>query len=444
MKKFVSEYVDAHSMQMAEFIASLIRTEPVNPMFVQDPGISEAAIQRLIKEKLEVLGLEVLELPVVLDTLKEYKGMPGYVPGVTDVVSFEGRPNILARLPGTDPDNARSVLLCGHCDVVGAEDAELWQHPPFEGKIKDGKIHGRGATDMLGGLGGMILAIETILKSGIKPRGDIWFASIICEEFGGTGTLALADWMKRSGIAPDIAIMGEPTGGNEISLLCRAIAFVDVVIKGRAGHLERTPEHFSDGGAVDAISKARYIMDAIDRLNADWRLRKDKDHPLINDPCQAKISMIRGGHHPSSYAENCTLSLDIQSLPHEQEDNLPLSVRREFEEFLMRACEADPWLRENPVEIQWKLDADCVEISQDHEFVQLLANIVKEINGGGRLYGKTGHYDGGWLTQLNGTEVVCFGAGDVAYAHARDEFCSIQRLVDQVKIVALVCLNWCK
>ena len=130
---------------------------------------------------------------------------------------------------------------------------------------------------------------------------------------------------------------------------------------------------------MDAIEKARYIMDAIDRLNADWRTRKDKDHPLLHDPCQVKVSMIKGGHHPSSYAGQCVISLDIQSLPHEQnEQNLPMSVRAEVEDYLRRVCEADPWLRENPVEIVWKLDADCCEIAPDHPFVKVLQKNVQD------------------------------------------------------------------
>jgi acetylornithine deacetylase len=440
----IIDYVEAHRQEVVDFLVTLIRTRPVNPYFVPGQDLSEAGAQRVIRSKLEDLGLEVLEIPVDFELLQDYKGLPGYMPGITDQVSFEGRPNLLARLPGTDPENAPSILLCGHCDVVAADDAEQWEYPPFEGTVKDGMIYGRGSADMLSGLAGMVYAIEAIVKTGHRPKGDIWFASLVAEEFGGTGALAVAEWMRLKGIKPTVAIMGEPTDAKDISLLCRAISFVDIIVTGRAGHLERTPEHWSEGGAVDAISKARYIMDQLDILNADWALRADKDHPLINDPCQAKVSMIKGGHHPSSYAETCVLTVDIQSLPHEQDENgLPMSVRREFEDFLRRACEADPWLRHNPVEIQWKLDADCAETPQDHEFVQLLVRNVHAENGGGRLFGISGHYDGGWFDKLNGTKVVCFGPGSMRHAHARDEACSVQELVEYTKILAATCFDWC-
>lgn len=443
-KKKVMDYIEAHSQDVVDFLVSLIRTRPVNPYFVPGKNLSEAGAQRVLRSKLEELGLEVYEIPVDFKLLEDYRGLPGYTPGITDAVSFEGRPNLLARLPGTDPDHAPSILLCGHSDVVAADDAEFWEYPPFEGVVKNGTVFGRGASDMLSGLAGMIYAIEAIIMTGHRPKGDIWFSSLVAEEFGGTGALAVADWMQRKGISPSVAIMGEPTDARDISLLCRAISFVELTVTGRAGHLERTPEHWSEGGAVDAIAKARYIMDQLDILNADWARRLDKDHPLINDPCQAKVSMIRGGHHPSSYAETCILTVDIQSLPHEQDSNgLPMGVRREFEDFLSRACEADPWLRHNPVQINWKLDADCVEIPEDHEFVRVLAGNVREVNGGGRLFGISGHYDGGWFDKLNGTEVVCFGPGSMSHAHTRNEACGVQELIEYTRILAATCCDWC-
>ncbi len=426
-----------------DFSARLIKAKPINPYFV-DERFSEKEVQEVFKRKFEGLGLEVIEIPVDFGELETYGGSPGYTPGVTDTVSFDERPNLLVRLPGTEPDKAPSILLSGHCDVVAADDEALWEFPPFEGVVSDDRLYGRGATDMLCGLSGMVYAMEAIIKTNSRPKGDIWFTSLICEEYGGTGTLAVADWMRRKGLSPDVVIMGEGTNCDYLSVVCRGITFIDVVVKGRAGHLERTPEHWSQGGAVDAIAKARYIMDSLDRLNADWALREDKDHPLLNDPCQAKVSMIKGGHHPSSYAETCTLTIDIQSLPHEQDENyVPSTVKQEFIDFLMRVCQADPWLRENPVEIQWKLDADCVEMAPDHAFVELMSGIVKEINGGGSIKGETWHYDGGWFTNLVGSQVLAFGPGDISCAHGRDEFCSIPNLLDYTKIVALTCLEWC-
>lgn len=442
MENRMLDYIEKNHEVAEQWLCEMIRCKPVNPHF--DPSCSEHDVQEYIKKKLIDLGCEVYEIPVDFNELEEYKYLPGYMPGTSDQISFEGRPNILARFPGTDPEHSKSVLLSGHCDVVGAADADEWDVPPFEGVVKDGIIHGRGSTDMLGGLAGAMFALDAMVKCGVRPKGDIWINSIVCEEYGGTGALASADWMKKHDIRPDVVVMGEGTGATMISLVCRAIAFVDVVVHGRAGHLERTPGNFRDGDSVDAIAKARYIMDAIDRLNEDWRTRKDKDHPLLHDPCQAKVSIIHGGHHPSSYARECVLTIDIQSLPSEQnEQSLPMSVRAEFEDFLKRACDADPWLRENPVDINWTLDADCCEIDTEHPFVRLLQKNVHEINGGGNLAGMTFHYDGGWYGVLNGAPCLCYGPGNIFKAHGRNETSEAWQLKDYAKALAITCSEWC-
>lgn len=442
MKEKLLAYIENNKERLAQYLSEMIQCEPVTPNF--DPTRSEHKVQEYLKKKLLDLGCEVYEIPVDFQELKEYAYLPGYTPGITDTVSFEGRPNILARYAGTDPEHAHSVLFSGHCDVVAAADADEWDFPPFSGLIKDGIIHGRGSTDMLGGLAGALFAIEAMVKCGIRPKGDIWFNSMVCEEFGGTGTLATADWMKKHDIHPDVCIMGEGTGASYVSLVCRAICFADIIVHGRAGHLERTPGHFKDGDAVDAISKARYIMDAIDRLNLDWSQRKDKDHPLLHDPCQVKISMIHGGHHPSAVSRECVISLDIQTLPHEQNaQNLPMDMRREIEDYIKRVCDADPWLRENPVEIVWKLDADCCEISPDHPFVKLLQREIHAVNGKGDIGGLAFHYDGGWFTMLNGTQVLCYGPGDIFSAHRKNEICEAWQLFDYSKAVAAASLEWC-
>ena len=84
---------------------------------------------------------------------------------------------------------------------------------------------------------------------------------------------------------------------------------------GRTGHLEEWQPHWTQGGPVDAIKKARYIMDQIDNLNEEWAKRPDKNHPLEKLPCQVKVAIIKGGHHRSSYPASCELSFNIQILP---------------------------------------------------------------------------------------------------------------------------------
>jgi len=91
------------------------------------------------------------------------------------------RPNLIARLSGRGA--APPLLLYGHVDVVAAEPSE-WREPPFEGKIEDGFVWGRGALDMKGGVAMMMCAILRACASGTSPAGDIVFAALSDEEAG--------------------------------------------------------------------------------------------------------------------------------------------------------------------------------------------------------------------------------------------------------------------
>jgi acetylornithine deacetylase/succinyl-diaminopimelate desuccinylase-like protein len=101
----------------------------------------------------------------------------------TIVAKDPDRPNLIARLPGTGA--AAGLLLFGHVDVVTTVHQE-WSVPPFEGRIQDGSIWGRGALDMKAGVAMMAAALLAAKHGGLRPAGDILFAAVSDEEAGGT------------------------------------------------------------------------------------------------------------------------------------------------------------------------------------------------------------------------------------------------------------------
>ncbi len=439
----IYDYIDRHKDDLIGLLQECIRSKPVNPLYATQHGYNEAACEKIIMEKLETLGVELYSFDVELDKLEEYRDMPGFITGYTDQIDFRNRPNIVAKLPGTDPEHGRSVLLIGHCDVVAADDTELWKHHPFAAEVEDGVLYGRGCVDELGGLVSQLIAIEAIIRTDSRPKGDIWFSSVVCEESGGTGVLAVADWLKKRGIRIDAGIMGEPTD-LDISLLCRNITWGDMKIIGRTGHLEEWQPHWSEGGPVDAIKKARYIMDQIDRLNEEWSSRPDKNHPLEKLPCQVKVAMINGGHHRSSYPAVCELSFNIQILPHETNAlGLGPGVRKEFEDFIARVSAADPWLSGHPPIIDWVCEADCSEVPKDHPFVKVFEKNAGTTRRESRLIGSGFHTDTGWLMRVPEIPVVNYGPGNPALAHSTNERCRVEDVVTCCKTVALTCLEWC-
>jgi acetylornithine deacetylase len=439
----VYEKIEMNRQEIIEFVQSLIQSRPVNPAYSQ--VYDEKECQRIIQERLEKIENIKMDLfDISLDELAEFRGQPGFIPGFTDKMPFEDRPNILACLPGKNSGNAKSIILTGHSDVVAADNVDDWIYPPFDGVVENGVLHGRGSVDMLSGLGSMVMALEAIAEAGVELDGDLWLGSAVCEESGGTGFLAIADYIKKNNIKIDAGIMGEPTDLN-LSLLCRGIQWGDLTVTGRTGHLEVTQPHWSEGGAVDAIQKARYLMNAIDELNQDWSTRPDKNHPLLTESCRVEIAKIEAGHHRSSFPDFCKLAFNIQVLPHEtDETGLGTATRKEFEDFIRRVADADPWLRENQPKIEWVLEADCSEVPEDHPFVDVFKESAQESRPNMKVLGSGFHTDTGWLDRLAGIPVVNFGPGNPMLAHVTDEQCTAEDIITATKIIAATCLNWCK
>lgn len=128
----------------------------------------------------------------------------------------------------------KSIILNGHIDVVPVGDEANWEHDPFSGMIECGKLYGRGATDMKGGNVALLMAIESIIASGIKLKGDVIFQSVIEEESGGAGTLAAV----LRGYQADGAIIPEPTNMKLFPKQQGSMWF-RITVTGKAAHGEQ-------------------------------------------------------------------------------------------------------------------------------------------------------------------------------------------------------------
>jgi acetylornithine deacetylase/succinyl-diaminopimelate desuccinylase-like protein len=137
----------------AEILQKLIQFDTTNP-----PG-NEAACIQYIRGLLTDAGVDA-----------------------TILAKDPNRPNLVARIKGQGKTNP--ILLYGHVDVVTTENQQ-WEHPPFEGKLVDGFIWGRGALDMKGGVAMMVAAFLRAHAEGLQPPGDIILAIVSDEEVGG-------------------------------------------------------------------------------------------------------------------------------------------------------------------------------------------------------------------------------------------------------------------
>jgi acetylornithine deacetylase len=409
--------------------ASVVKSDP------RESGPGERLCQEYLKARIETLGFTTdLWEPDGPALLAKYAGRAGAHKGRT----FDGRPNLGGTLNGTG--GGRSLMLNGHIDVVPPGPATHWRTDPFKAEVTDGFVQGRGAVDMKGGVACMLMAIELLVEMGVPLSGDVVFTTVVDEEIGGMGSLAMVD----RGFRADAGIMTEPTN-NRIAPLCHGILWGRIIIDGIGGHAELTPNSWYSTGPVDAIQLCRQMLDGIDILNRRWAYDPKKRHPLMDLPNQLIVTQMSAGEHPASTAGRAEIVVDVQYLPSEKDElGMGGHVKREVEAHIAAVCQADPYLRAHPARIEWFLDADCAEVPAEHPFVQTLQSAVAGAGLSPVLSGFGAHSDIGLPTGLGQTPTVNFGPGDPTMAHQPNERVAVQSLVDCTRAIALLIEQWCR
>ena len=166
-----------------------------------------------------------------------------------------GRVSVVARLRGSKP--GRSLMLNAHIDTVDVGGMA----EPFSGDTRDGRLYGRGAFDMKGGLAAMMAAVKALADAGCPHGGEVLLAGVADEEYASLGTEDLVGRYR-----PDGAIVTEPTA-LDICLAHKGFAWIAVTTHGRAAHGSR----FDLG--IDANMKMGRVLADLDRLEQELRQR---------------------------------------------------------------------------------------------------------------------------------------------------------------------------
>ena len=259
--------------QTLTYLHQLVAIDSVNPDLVEG-GAGESVISEKLVEICHALGLEI-ELQEVAP----------------------GRPNLIARWPGRG--GGKSLLLTGHTDVVGV--AEM-PGTPFSPRIQDGRLYGRGAYDMKGGLAAILGAVAALKVANYQPHGDIWLGFVCDEEYASIGTEALAQRLQ-----PDAAILTEPTD-EIISIAHRGFAWLTITTYGTAAH----GSDYEQG--VDAIQHLAPILEHIARLENE--IYPKRRHPLLGRS-SVHASLVNGGRGLSTYPDRCELRIEHRTIPGE-------------------------------------------------------------------------------------------------------------------------------
>jgi len=325
----------------------------------------------------------------------------------------------------------RSLILNGHVDVVPAGDETLWHYPPWQGTIAEGRVYGRGAVDMKGGLCCALFAAKALRDSGVRLKGRLVVESVIGEEDGGVGTLAAV----LRGYSADGAIVVEPT--ELIVAPAQAGAFnFRVTIPGKAAHGCVREE------GVSAIEKFFPIHQALMELERERNERlQDPLYARYKLPNALCIGNVRAGTWASSVAE----SLVFEGRYGIAVDEDHSAARRAFEETVAKVAQADPWLRDHPPVVEWWGGQFYpAHTPVDHPLVQTIVGAYEKVAGdASRLEGMTYGADMGLLVNVGHTPTVLFGPGDVRVSHRPDEYVPIKDLETTVRTLVLTTLHFC-
>lgn len=426
--------VEAGSEETVALLQELLRAPSVNPWFGDPAEVSgEEAVQVVFERVLRELGADDIDIwEPNADDLAHRADGPGYYPGR----DFTGRPNVVARFKGSDPD-APAMMIQGHCDVVSV--GSLWTEDPFGGERKGGSVFGRGAVDMKGGMAAALGGVAALKRAGITLRGDLIVASVADEEAGGMGTLALVD---RGYVAKAGVIVPEATNLN-IAPLCRGILWGEVILHGRAGHIELETRTWQEGGAVDALEYGRLLLNAIAERNAMWAVDPRKNHRFLPIPCQIRVAQVDAGEFPTTYAAACKITFNAQYLPGQKDSHgLGSIVKSEIEELFRTFVKDDTWFEQHPPTVNWMVDADCGETPDTEPIVTRTLAAAREVGLPSELQGCMSHTDMGLLID-SGSPTINFGPGHMGVAHQADEHLSEADLAAATKVFALTIADLC-
>ncbi|MCA1058443.1 peptidase [Rossellomorea aquimaris] len=401
------------------------RTIKLLQRLVQEDSVreNESKAQAIIIEKCRKLGLELDIWEINENDVKHH---PFYR---CDRKNFKGNPNVVGVLKGTG--GGKSLLLNGHIDVVPEGDRKDWLHDPYSGVIEDGKLYGRGATDMKGGSVALLLAIDVIKELGIPLKGDVIFQSVIEEESGGTGTLAA---LVR-GYKADAAIIPEPTN-MKIFPKQQGSMWFRLKVKGKSAHGGTRYE------GVNAIDKAYKVVQVLHTLE---KKRNDKvDDPLYSTipiPLPVNVGRIESGKWPSSVPDTAVIEGRIGVGPWETLQD----VEQEFLTEMSRMEMVDAWFKEHPVEVEWFGGRwQPGNLPSDHELVKSLSAQAKVVMGANPIIeASPWGTDGGILSQGGDIPVVVFGPGTTQVAHDANEYIELERIYQTAEILSLFMIDWC-
>ena len=406
--------IDARVDELVELTADLIRFPTINP-----PGEAYTPCAEYIGERLRRRGFTV-----------SYVRGEG-TPGDSDLYP---RTNVIARIEGKSPGH--TVHFNSHIDVVEA--GEGWTVDPFGGEVKDGRVYGRGACDMKGGLAASIIAVEAYLEANPDFPGAIEISGTVDEESGGFGGVAyLAQKGYFSKPRVDHVIIPEPLNKDRICLGHRGVWWAEIETKGKIAHGSMP---FLGDSAVRHMGA---VLGAFEDELFPALDRKQTRMPVVPDGAKRStmnINSIHGGQTDDYFPglpspnvpDSCKIVIDRRFLLEESVDEVKAEVTSILDRLKWERPKFDYRLRDLMI-------VQPLMTEQDAPVSSAIASGIRQVFGREPQYViSPGTYDQKHIARIGLLhDCIAYGPGILDLAHCPDEWVGIADMVESAKVMAL-------
>ena len=376
-------------------LGDLVRIPSVNPMGrpLAGPGYLEAEVTAYLESFLRGLGVQVERQEIA-----------------------PGRANLLARYQA--PKSSKTVLFDAHQDTVPADGMTI---EPFGAAVEGGRMYGRGACDVKGGMAAMLAAFERLVRERPAKSASVILALTVDEEYTHKGSSRLA----QTAHGADLAIVAEPTRLSVVNAHKGAVRW-RIRAGGTACH-SSTPQ-LGD----NAIYRMARVIAALE-LHAR-ELAESGPDPILGPP-SLSVGRIEGGTSVNVVPDWCKIEIDRRLIPGEDADSVRARVEsclREQLGGLDRIEASEPWVRMPPLRPR--------PLHED-PYIEAIRAAIRSVKGTepaviGVPYGT----DAGPLAESGVLPCYVIGPGDIAQAHTKDEWIELAEVEAAAEAYHAICL----
>lgn len=373
----ILKFVDKE--ETVKLLQEMIRFKTVN-----EPG-DELPLADFIKEKLEGWGIRA------------------------EVDDFgDNRGNVFGRIEGSG--ERKALLFNGHLDTVPPGDIK-WEYDPYSGEVKDDKIYGRGSADMKGGLAAMLMAIKAVKKADWKLKGDFIYSATAGEETDSIGALKFVEDGGLEGVGA--IIIGEPSS-NGINIAEKGAFWIEISTYGKTAH-----GAFPEEGK-NAIVHMNLLLSKLIDYKFKYKENEILGHPSMN------ISTINGGVKTNVVPDKCSMTIDIRTVPGTKHEE----IIKDFKEIIEDLSNK---IEDFKADIKILNNRAAVETKENHEFVKLAKEVVKEEFGKDiKAKGVNFYTDASVFLPVEQKPCIFYGPGNENMAHQPNENITIDSLMETV------------